>query len=727
MPHLILFGRAVGRLDSVRDRPWDDLNQLVQLARDCSPLFAAGTQPDQFALLMWRSGGLANQGIPRLQRLMLLVADEINQSPRRSEVLRQAAAIFPGFLLDRLTHTPVGRIREPGLTDSHLHFGAAIAEADLLNGILRLKDAGGLATLQFDDRDNRRVSLAKIASLLRRLAVTAQFGLDDVILRREFWVGGVDLVPDEDHPAGSPRERDLLWDRHDPDSSIRVVRDELDVRRLVDVILTGSSPGWSPQAIDGALSLLCLAHLAVSSPERSSLDQFVNRFRTASTFAKIGLSQEDRFNSAIRWAGEGLERMELRKTYMMEDASSIEKEIEDDLASLIAAVRALPRTIPVVQMPLTLHKSTKPAMQSWRTVLTTQIAIARGIARYIYGGGLSVERRGLVASVDVVGREDAQPNWIIVAAFNRMVADVVERFGDPGVMKHPGANRYPIEVSAHAGESYSTPLTGMRAVREYVDNVPWLVRIGHGLALGRAAALRRYETIGPRIVLGLDVLENAAWVAHELGGSIFDPLDLAALDGLTSQLFEGLITTFAEAREWYRLRFDDTFLSNLVENASIDDPDLGLPDGVRSPIETAFYHYVAERVDGLQRSLGELGFDDSECRHLLALDRRLYELSHPQTVKVLNSRRIYVEVCPSSNAALSGLPLEEHPLLEHVSELLVTISTDDPAVFGSRVLEELDRFSRYCGPGVRESLRRNGADTAAHGVEDSIFRELQEL
>src|SRR5262249_6114364 len=66
-------------------------------------------------------------------------------------------------------------------------------------------------------------------------------------------------------------------------------------------------------------------------------------------------------------------------------------------------------------------------------------------------------------------------------------------------------------------------------------------------------------------------------------------------------------------------------------------------------------------------------------------------IEDPALVAHLAERRIAVEVCPTSNICLGVYPsLAEHPLRRlHDAGVLVTINSDDPALFGTTLNDEV--------------------------------------
>lgn len=113
---------------------------------------------------------------------------------------------------------------------------------------------------------------------------------------------------------------------------------------------------------------------------------------------------------------------------------------------------------------------------------------------------------------------------------------------------------------------------------------------------------------------------------------------------------------------------------------------------------------------GLHRTVhaGETGGPESVARavELLEAERIGHALSavrDPEVVALLRDRKVAVEACPSSNIA-TGLvsSIEEHPVRQLLDAgVPVTINSDDPAMFGSNLEQELilcaDAFGMTAG------------------------------
>jgi aminodeoxyfutalosine deaminase len=106
----------------------------------------------------------------------------------------------------------------------------------------------------------------------------------------------------------------------------------------------------------------------------------------------------------------------------------------------------------------------------------------------------------------------------------------------------------------------------------------------------------------------------------------------------------------------------------------------------------------------------------------------LTAIRDPQVVALLRERQIALEVCPTSNVAMGLIArFEDHPLPKLVEAgLVVTLNSDDPAMFGTSLQEEFQEAAR-CFRFSRETLTGLCLNAArASFLSDDEKRELCE-
>jgi len=135
-------------------------------------------------------------------------------------------------------------------------------------------------------------------------------------------------------------------------------------------------------------------------------------------------------------------------------------------------------------------------------------------------------------------------------------------------------------------------------------------------------------------------------------------------------------------------------------------------DEAQGPAEWFTEVYRQARAQGLHllAHAGEAAGPESvrKAVELLGAERIGHGLAaaqDPAVMALLRERRIPLEVCPTSNVATGVLTrLEDHPLPRFLEGgLVVTLNSDDPAMFGTRLVDEYGLAAKQWGLG-RETL-----------------------
>lgn len=104
-------------------------------------------------------------------------------------------------------------------------------------------------------------------------------------------------------------------------------------------------------------------------------------------------------------------------------------------------------------------------------------------------------------------------------------------------------------------------------------------------------------------------------------------------------------------------------------------------------------------------------------------------LEDPQVVELLARRRIPLEVCPTSNMLTGVAQREEpHPLVHlDAAGCIVTIDTDDPALFGTTITDEYAYVAELAGLESLLRFARNAVDAsfAAPERKAALHRRLE--
>lgn len=242
----------------------------------------------------------------------------------------------------------------------------------------------------------------------------------------------------------------------------------------------------------------------------------------------------------------------------------------------------------------------------------------------------------------------------------------------------------PLGLTYHAGEDYFHPLDGLKAISEYLEYCGPKAgdRIGHALALGADIPEfnKRQGRLGdmPR-GLALDLL---VWVRRRI--SAFrdtEPRVVRSLDDDIAELGQEIYNGRRSPDELYaafKLRHlsSETLFEERQEEEAVR-------------LLKQEWHDVAvqkrrEEIVPFPNSL------ISEYLHPAA------EQLQASVVNRLIERGIHVECNPTSNMGLLGLAsIAEHPIIKVVKAhrgLKLTINTDDPGTFGTRLENEYALF-----------------------------------
>jgi Adenosine deaminase len=294
-----------------------------------------------------------------------------------------------------------------------------------------------------------------------------------------------------------------------------------------------------------------------------------------------------------------------------------------------------------------------------------------------------------ISTIDVAGDEYGSANWPFAAT-----AELLRRAD------------IPLSYSIHAGESFYSPLNGIRRIGELflADRCP--DRIGHALALSEDAAKEVCKGDAPPPIRIGDAICDLAWVVLADIGN-----DIEARD-LLYELVRGQGGQSYEPQYWidaFRLLFS---VDSLVEHRIL--ADVG---GVIEVSTDATLRECARLATPLGRVLSALawGFDDPKDDALVdvkrlvpdALNSKLHEFSVATAPAARNCvldlltgnekagrGPTLIEACPTSNIRLANLKgYDAHPIWAWKQEGIgVVVGSDDPLIFGATITDEFQEM-----------------------------------
>jgi aminodeoxyfutalosine deaminase len=157
-------------------------------------------------------------------------------------------------------------------------------------------------------------------------------------------------------------------------------------------------------------------------------------------------------------------------------------------------------------------------------------------------------------------------------------------------------------------------------------------------------------------------------------------------------------------------------------------------DEVRFPAELFADAFACARAQGLHcvahagEAHGAQSVRDAvEVLHAERIGHGIQALEDPAVVELLATRRIPLEICPTSNR-LTGVARPDHPHPYIDFERLgciVTIDSDDPAIFGTSIGREYAMVEQVAGASALERYVRNAVQATFAGAESKRAMEAE--
>ncbi len=327
----------------------------------------------------------------------------------------------------------------------------------------------------------------------------------------------------------------------------------------------------------------------------------------------------------------------------------------------------------------------------------------------VWGALLSVrsscpQASSFVTGVDVVGNELSTTNWPFVPIFDAMSRDP----------DFDGFSR-----TVHAGEFFRWRMQGLRSIGELVLPTRVVDRIGHCLALDDDLP----NAYADPAISFRDAVEDLCWLATV---------------GIDSATVEGFLARIVEETRMASFDVDvGDLLCAWTQRRTIDG--LASEDVVgrnprtllEAPLESrpASHFYLGT---GRTRALLALIYRGSGPLNLLDHDAGLTGSEYlswargiaPVVAEMLRERLategVVVESCPTSNLTLSRMnSLSEHPIARFIDAgLAVSLSSDDPIVFGTSISQEAAKISSVFGEDVLRSVAATSTSSCCPGAMD---------
>lgn len=325
-----------------------------------------------------------------------------------------------------------------------------------------------------------------------------------------------------------------------------------------------------------------------------------------------------------------------------------------------------------------------------------------------------------VVGVDAASEENMMEPWVFAQAYREVRSS---RYTKPVLQTQNGAERFHriqnIGFTYHVGEEFRHIVSGFRHIDEVIEGFGYKAgdRLGHALALG--VDVEQWVADNEAIPIPrLEYLENLLWmwgVNTCIGVAL--PIQLEVLENKIMGIVEeiGSATNFRSDTITVKMlhqAYQKKILSDHLDilgriyrnNEEYSQGCRSGKNGVNCCKGCKEYKRVLQESDGSDMLLMtnycpvlikeyERVIVISVTKEELDLYRRLQEY----LVQKIEKRGIYLELNPTSNLAIGDLPqLRDHPIfrLSDLDErdrnhVMVTVNSDDPAVFNTNVENEL--------------------------------------
>jgi len=506
--------------------------------------------------------------------------------------------------------------------------------------------------------------------------------------------------PERSRRIESPREylltnRAVEGGQADGDPYLLAARRKLDLLRLA--FADDCEPALA-RCVEDLLRCEAIFHTSLTQGSRAGLSEFLIR---AKRLGRLRKAVPDRTRAVIRHGlpylsrGTRLSGIELRTAEQNDGHTNVEhlaNSLDQQFAGYEEALDGMeaarhPKAswpICLIRGPQVTEVSSMPGVAGeqprfdLRELFTIVDLTADLLVRYPAASRL-------VPGLDVAGDEDAVPSWCFYLLFRAFQERLSRAPGGIG----------PISYRVHAGESFHSPLQGLRRIYEAVR---WVIpqdstaRLGHGLALSHSP--RELNGDGIRTQPRDEALDDLVWAWSRLR-------DDGANDFLADLLGEAIVqigqahygVEGARDPSDYEAAYRQRFSQEALLRVGMVTPSTTKPDGPLTLGTTLRERPDASVADKLllayltRRSLREPSGGPLIDPVWL---KQVTDAVRPLVVETVRNRNAVIEVCPTSNLVIAEIDdYRRHPIHEWLANgLRVTINTDDPGLFWVTLLDE---------------------------------------
>lgn len=378
-----------------------------------------------------------------------------------------------------------------------------------------------------------------------------------------------------------------------------------------------------------------------------------------------------------------------------------------------------------------------------------------------------------VVGIDAASDENAMEPWMFAPVYNSMRSRNVSkpiRVQNSKMLKYCAIQN--IGFTYHVGEDFRHIISGLRHIDEVIEQFHYKPgdRLGHAIALG--IDIDKWGSDNEAVPLTvLEYMENLLWM---WGINVYEGIDLPVqLEKIEEKILTiaGSIYSCAETitvrmlYEAYQMKFSKEHIKILEKQEKKfvitgknqeDLPERMQSHGKKmypdfcyycSNTETEDSHWTAEKL--LCTNYCPV-FEEKYNRVTLVCvpenEIKTYKRLQEYLIEKVEQRGIYVETNPTSNLTIGEFSnFKEHPIfrmntlknnIEKGHHVMVTINSDDPAVFQTNVENELAYIyyaAEHAGVAKEDILnwidriRENGLNASFLQYEKGAGQMLEEI
>lgn len=342
-----------------------------------------------------------------------------------------------------------------------------------------------------------------------------------------------------------------------------------------------------------------------------------------------------------------------------------------------------------------------------------------------------------IVGIDAASDENAMEPWMFAQTYRTMRSRKSTR---PVRKKNMCGKSYEriqnVGFTYHVGEDFRHILSGLRHVDEVIEEFGYKPgdRLGHALALGVDISQWIYANEVVPMPLQ-EQMENLLWVwGKNANGELFMQIQLEMLEKKIKDIAEKIFPhpetiTVRMLYQAYKMKFSSNHYEIASSMAGSQNDTNSHSYCYYDKDENKIHGWTAEKL--LLTNYCPVFREKFEQIEMLAVsieDLELYQTLQENLIQRVERLGIYIETNPTSNLTIGDFSyMRNHPIfnLSRIKEdghhVLVTVNSDDPAVFNTNIENELAyiyyaaAYQNYSKEEILDwidRIRQNGMDAS---------------